>query len=294
VTAEMKPTIIYQWPDLRFYLTNALAPADSYLLAEPGDTAKSVLGKLQRGCECFWFHVDCTITTNFPTGRAELLATLSDMDIKVINGHVTDISKRYLHEFNRNHDFTDVSATNIGDPDELIIVKTNYNSLGDTEQYLSAVDLDLLGLNRSESVPAGFQYHVRARSSIDATFWSNPALVCERFIRNQYGIWYRAFIRRPKLALCQFQSPAPIKKDGKSTHLGTMWLRTDDGSAAQSATASLVLRFIEAFRLDFGAVDIVTDLKGVAAIIDVNTTPWVGRRAPEFPYLVNVTSYLRD
>lgn len=289
-----KTTVVYIWPNWEFYLARAVAPEATYLAAEPGDTCESILHRLTPDCECFWFHLDATITTKFPSERPALLAALSKRGIQALNGEVLDISKRCLHKFSREHGFVDVSAAEAGDPDELIIVKTDYNSRGSTERELTESDQALLGLPHDSAAPVDFQYHVGPRSSIDPSAWKNPALVCERFIRNDYGIWYRAFIRRPKMFVAQFRAAAPIKKDAKSVLLEITRLRTDDNSTMSNKIASMILRFADAFRLDFGALDIVTDLNGVAAVVDVNPTPWNGQRAALFQHLVDVTAYFKE
>jgi len=281
----MKTTVIYQWPDLRGYLAYKLMPEATCLVAEPGETGETVLRRMDTGCERFWFHLAATITTNFPSGRSELLASLGDRGVQVVNGHITDISKRHLQQFNRERGYLDVLAAETGDPDELLILKTNYNSGGDAERYLSTAEYDRLELNQSDAVPAGFKYHVGARSSFDPEYWKNPAFVFERFIHNKWGIWYRAMVRRPKVALCQFQCSAQIKKDGRSRLLQITWLRSDDRSAAAGSIGALVLRFIEDFQFDFGAVDLVTDLENVAAVVDVNPTPWGGGQPGVEAYL---------
>lgn len=283
----MRSTVIYQWPDSRGYLANVLMPDATCLAAAPGETNVTVLERLKSACECFWFHLNATMTTNFPADRPALLASLLGRRIEVVNGNVTDISKRYVQQFNREHGFQDVSAPQEGDPNELLILKTNYNCIGDGERYMSALQQDRLGLKRSEAVPEGFKYRVGPRSTFEPACWANPAFVLERFIHNEWGIWYRAMVRRPKIALCQFQSPAQIKKDGGSRLLQIMWLRSDDHSVRSGSIGSLVLRFIGAFRLDFGAVDVVTDLKGVATVVDVNPTPWGGGQPGVEPYLTS-------
>ena len=261
-------------------------PQATYLLAQPGEDPQSVVNRLPRDCQQFWFHVNCTVTSRFPLGRRGLLAALTERDIEVFNGYVTDISKRHVQQFNREHGFPDVSAPESGDPDEMLIVKSNYNYAGGPDRRLSAEDLEKLGLNEAQKVPAGFEYLVGTRSSIDPSCWKNPALVCERFVSNPNGIWYRAWKRGPKIALGQLYMPAPIKKVRKSTRLQTTWLRTDDDSCS-GLIPSLVSRFAAAFRLDYGAVDIVTDLQGTATVIDVNSTPW----STKFP---DIVAYLTD
>ena len=197
---------------------------------------------------------------------------------------MTDISKRYVQQFNREQGFSDVSAPESGDPDEILIVKSNDNYAGGPDRHLSAGHLEKLGLSEAQKVPRGFEYRVGKRSSIDPSCWKNPALVCERFISNSHGIWYRAWKCGPKIAISQFYAPAQIKKVRTSTRLQTMWLRTDDDSCS-GVIPSLVLRFISAFRLDYGAIDIVTDLRGKAAVIDVNPTPWSSLNADLIAYL---------
>ena len=80
-------------------------------------------------------------------------------------------------------------------------------------------------------------------------------------------------MRQPKIVLYQFQNPAPIKKAHRSTFLQSIRLHPTASSSA-SPIRSLVVSFINAFGLDFGAIDVVTDLNGDVAVIDVNPTPW--------------------
>ena len=269
----MKFSVIYQWPESRGYLVHRLLPAAHCLAAEPGETYKQVLERLPAECESFWFHTACSKTACFPAGRSTLLASLAERGVQVVNAQVTDISKRNIQQINREHGFVDVIAAEAGDPDELIIVKSNYNWVGGGERLLSAAEQAAIGLDPLEAVPEGFAYQVKPRSEVEPAYWTNPAYVCERFIQNDVGIWYRAWLNRPQLALIQLQNPAPIKKTQPSKRLHANLLRTDD-STTSSKIASLVIQFINAFQLDFGAVDVVTDLKGNAAVIDVNTTPW--------------------
>jgi len=264
--------LIYKWPALSGYMLQQVAPDANVLPAEPGETWETVLERLPATCDRFWFHVACTIATSFPTGRMQLLSELAQRGIQTVNALVNDVSKSYVQRFNREHGFPDVAADPAGDPDELLIVKTNDNCVGDAEQYLSKSARDLLGLEPSP--PAGFQYQVLPRCQIDPAYWSDPGLVCERFIENRLGVWYRAYLRRPKMALVQFRSAARIKKVDPSTRMQITWLRTDDDSCGSSTIATLMLGFINEFQLDFGAVDVVTDLNGFAAVIDVNPTPW--------------------
>ena len=282
----MKSVLLYRWPSRRGYFIDGLAPDAGYLPAFAGDTCEEVLERLQDVRETFLFHLDCTFTTNFPAGRLELLAELSRMGVQVLNGYVTNISKKYIQQFNCDHGFPDVSVAESGDPDEMLIVKSNYNSFGRTELRLSKWGQDVLGFKQPEIPSVGLEYRVIPRSHVDPADWSNPALVCERFVTNPDGIWYRVSVRRPKIVIRQFRCSNAIKRPSKSTVDRIFWL--GGAPSISSGVEALVWRFVEAFQLDFGAIDVVTDEHGVATVIDVNHTPFHSSHDPE------ILSFLRE
>lgn len=267
---------------LRFYLQDYVAPRAKLYRVRPGDSAEAILRRFSPPPRRFWFHIDWTVTRNIPAGRAELLAALRNSGAEIVNGDIVEVSKRSLHQFNRDNGFPCLAAGPEGDPGEPIIVKTNCNYGGSTERAVPAFIRRRFGLDRlSDSIRSFDQYRVLPRKDVPAAYWTDPSLVCERYIECNDGIWYRAYLMKPNLAICEYRSKEKVKKVGASELVRTIWMRTgEDPGNGCPPVATLVRRFILKYGLDFGAVDAVTDQAGLDAVIDVNPTPFYRHPVP--------------
>lgn len=238
-----------------------------------------VLSKIPPRTDTFVFHLNCTITTRFPLERKALVDALVSRGIAPRNDHVTDISKRAIQRCCQEENLRVTLAERNGDPDERLIVKTNLNFAGSSEWALSKSDREALGISSpSNLISKPYDYFVVARKEVREDWWEDESLVCERYISNAQGRWYRAYIQGPRVVLCRLSSKMKVKKVGESRLEDTWFLDYTDGSngAREDAAISVVhalSTFVRAFRLDFGTVDFVLDEALRPFIIDVNTTP---------------------
>jgi hypothetical protein len=267
--------VIYHWLTDSQFLLFHLAPDAVILEASVPDTVEEVGARLPPNASRFAFHLNCTQTGRFPLCRADLIIALEQRGLQVLNGGVTDISKRHIQERCRRLGLLTTRASPDGDPDETIIVKTNLNFGGNSEWALSEQDRSLLGIDPgSDIIWKPEHYRLLPRREVDPAWWSDPRLICERYVRNATNHCYRAYLLRDYLALCRLVNPEEIKKMDRS-RLDHLWMITlphlpPDGPPR--LLHDLVL-FIREFGLDFGTVDLVEDDQGRPYIIDVNTTP---------------------
>src|SRR5687768_11613207 len=158
----------------------------------------------------------------------------------------------------------------------MVIVKTDLNFGGDSEWALSDEQRAGLGIREgSDIIWKPNHYRVIPRKEVEAPWWTDPRLVCERFITNREERWYRVVQFLDRLAVCELSNPNQIKKVNESTVLRVWMVSLSDQAAPSDAPAGLIediRRFVRAFPLDFGTVDVVTDDSGGHYIIDVNTT----------------------
>ena len=236
-------TIVYSYPELDDrYLLAKVSHRYICLVANPFDTVDLLRYSTRLGCDEFYFHLDCSLTTAFPVCRTELIRKLTEMGATVINGHLTDTRKRSLQAINVACGLPSVAATRWGDPEELIIVKTNYNA-GACRELLMHSDWRMtLGLHDVPTDSSGkLSYIVARRKAISTSIWANSAFVTECFIENPLGIWYRAYIKGRRMALCCFKSPTPIKKVGKSALEGIQLIDLIDRHSTSEVFRQLVL-----------------------------------------------------
>lgn len=262
--------VIYQWLSDAGYFMHALWPSATRIEAHVHDGVGGVLDRVPPATRVFAFHLNCTLTSRFPQQRSALIAALEARSIRVLNGGATDISKRSVQRTCARLGLNTVAALQHGDPDEVVIVKTDLNFGGDSEWALSEEERRALGIgNGSDIIWKPNHYRVLPRKDVEAAWWTDDRLVFERFVRNSRERWYRAFFFLDRVALCELESPNTIKKVGDSI-VSRVWTAADEG------VASLIhdlKRFAVDMRLDVGTVDAVADDAGRHYIIDINTTP---------------------
>ena len=267
-------SVIYQWLSDSGYFIHALLPSACRLEASIHDRARDVVDRVPEGTGLFAFHLNCTLTERFPAERAALVRALESRGIRVLNAGATDISKRNVHRICGALGFDTLDAGAEGNPDELVIVKTDLNFGGDSEWALSDEERAALGVGKgSDIIWTPSHYRVVARRDVQPAWWTDTRLVCERFVTNAGDRWYRAFLHDRRIAVCELSNPNPIKKVGDSRVL-RMWTSSGD-AGPETFEARLtrdVERFARAIGLDFGTVDAVADDQGRSFIIDANAT----------------------
>jgi hypothetical protein len=277
VTAgEGKTWVLYEWLSEAGYFLQAVVPDYTRLPAQVDDRLNDVLDAVPAATTHFAFHLNCTVTERFPEERAALVEALRTRGVQVLNAGATDISKQRVQQVCATLGLNIVTAARAGDPDELIIVKTDLNFGGDSEWALSESQRAALGIREgSDIIWKPNHYRVLPRKEVEAPWWEDLRLVRERFVVNRDDRWYRVFLFLDRLAVCELWNPHQIKKVNESRVLRVWMVPLAEESVPADAPAGLVeglRRFVRAFPLDFGTVDAVADDAGGHYIIDVNTT----------------------
>lgn len=272
--------VVYRWLTSEAFLLPAIVPGATVLEAAVDEAAGDILARIPVDSGAFHFHLNCTHTDRFPLARAELVRQLRARGIPIINSALTDISKRAIQRACVELGLNTTTAPREGDPDELLIVKTDLNFGGDSEWALTLEERAAVGAGEgSQLIWKPDHYQVLPRKELEESWWTDPTLVREKYIDNRHDRWYRAFLLLSRMALCEFVDPSQIKKVGHSTASRVWLLQRSDVEASEGDTPyprQLVrdlLRFAGAFAIDFAAVDIVVSDAGQAYIIDVNSTP---------------------
>jgi hypothetical protein len=272
--------VIYEWLTSPAYLIRALVRDATVLTGAVDDDAGQILDQLAASTSCFAFHLNCTMTQRFPYSRDELVRGLLDRRVLPLNGGATDISKRAIQETCAELGLPTTRATRKGPPDETIIVKTNLNFGGASEWALSEGERRALGLGKgSDIIWKPDHYRILPRREIEDRWWTDESLICERYVENSEGLWYRCFVFLDRLAVCELASVEQIKKVGESEVRQTWMLTVSDGhreppgSGTPLGLVSALVRYVRATDLDFGAIDVLTDEQDRPYIVDVNTTP---------------------
>lgn len=277
--------VIYELHGWQGYLLAALLPDAVRLGAVVGETAGDVLRRLDRDATAFAFHLDLTRSARLPLDRPVLLRRLAGAAVGSINGAVVDISKRLVHRCCRRAGLASAAAPRHGDPDELLIVKTDYNYQGRKERLLTAEQRRRIGY---PEIPAQlladrpFSYRVVARREVGDDIFSSPHLVVERYVTNRDHRFHRIYLAGPSLVVSAVIDASVLKKMPVGIARESYFFDLDQPLEDQPVPARIhraavtAARFARAARLDFGALDLVSDDTGGMFVIDVNTTPYWG------------------
>jgi hypothetical protein len=274
---------VYAWPTAKGYYAEAVVPRVRNLRAKPRETAQAVLHRLKRDTTGFLFHLDLTDTCNFPQERERLVEELRTRGIRVWNAGLTNISKRAVHGTLRRLSLPSVLADRQGDAGERLMVKTDRNYGGRSEQWLSSRDRRALKLEGGSAVIGGaFEYRVMTRDEVPVSWWDDPELVIERFVENQEQRLHRVHVVLNRFAFWSGVSSLVIKKIRDCTDTREYFLRRGESHPdLPAALLRTVYQYTETFAMDFGAVDLVPDDAGCFYVIDANSTPWRGTESPE-------------
>lgn len=283
-----KDLCVYQWGRQTGYLFWMTSPESFLIPATIGESHTDVLSQVPPAVRVFAFHIDLTHTERVPLGRKALCDSLRAAGVLVLNEHVTNISKHAVQRACAAAGLKTTKARRNGNAEEMLIVKTSLNYGGENERMLAPVERRMLNLTRRMAPLSGhLSYRILPRRKVHARYWSSPVFIVERYIVNNRYLLYRAHVCRNRMVISRFFNLAPIKKMPPVFPSMNWYIRLPELISLPAAlpmpvsVARAVSIFCRAFRLDFGAVDILLDDDGECYIIDVNTTPHWGERGGE-------------
>jgi len=196
-------------------------------------------------------------------------------DVDVWNAFVTDISKRRVQQVCRGAGLPCAATTKEGDPDELVIVKSNANFGSKSERALSRREREKLHIQEPQALfRSELAYLVAPRRDVPDGLWQDEGLAIERYIHNAEHLFYRLRFVFDTWVISEVINPHYIKKMENCTSQKTFLVdRWDRSSRLPDGLMTIAARFIDAFRLDFGALDVTLDDRGDFYVVDANPTP---------------------
>ena len=228
---------IYEWKSWDGFLLPMMFPGATRVRARLGETSADLLKRIPSYAGSFAFHVNLTDTRRTPLRRAAFCRALRARGIRILNEQVTDISKHRVQEVCTQAGLGSTRAARAGDPDEVLIVKTNDNYGGEkVERFIE---------NR------GHVFY-RAHKVMDRVIISrmvNPAGIKKMLQQIRRTNWY---LHLPALEPIEGPRPMPMH------------------------VARTVSRFCTAVQLDVGSIDVLEDDDGECHVIDINASPFWG------------------
>ena len=258
-------------------------PDATRLRATLGETASDLLKRLPSDTEVFTFHVNLTDTRRTPLRRSAFSRALRSRGIRILNEHVTDISKRRVQEVCAQAGLHQAIAPRGGSPDEVLIVKSNANYGGEKEKLLSPGERRTLGLaSRSRLISGHDGYLIVPRRRVQPDHWRSRQMIVERFIENRHRVFYRAHKVLDCVIVSRMVNPAGIKKMLRHIRRTNWYLRLPELAPIKGPrpvpdhVIRTVTRFCTAFAFDVGSIDVLEDDEGKCYVIDANASPFWG------------------
>ena len=279
----MKSLCIYEWRSFRGFLLPMIFPEATRLHANIGESSSELLDRLPAGVEAFAFYLNLTDTRKTPLRRSAFSRALRARGIRVLNEHVTDISKRRVQAACAQSGLHTTLAPQAGDPDEMLIVKTDANYGGEKERLLSPEQRRALGLSsRSRMIERHDGYLILPRRQVRPEFWHSRQIVVERFIENRRHVFYRGHKVLDHLIVSRMVNPAGIKKMLQQIRRTNWYFRLPGDVPIQGPVpvpmrvVRAVAAFSRTFKLDVGSIDVLVDNDDQPYVIDVNASPYWG------------------
>jgi len=223
--------LIYQWPLDGGYLLHGLVPEAALVAAKPEHTVDAVLRLISPGAGVFLFHIDATFTGAFPLCRRALIEALERRGIRTVNGGATDISKNSIQRHCRELGLNTTAIDRSGAPDEMLIVKSNYNFGAWGEKRLSRRQRRLLGTGEISSIVGHeLDYKILPRRRIPEAWWTDRGLVVEKFIENSQERYFKVYLALERIAVSDITDPDRIKKAaGGAKRVHSLFTAAPDG-----------------------------------------------------------------
>jgi hypothetical protein len=224
-----------------------------------------------------------------PLPIRDLTNRLVERGVYVVNGLVQDVRKSKLQAHLAAIGLPSVKATSSGPADEILFVKTDLNYGGDLERWLPPEHIAAVGLEPliSPDIGGAYYYKTVERGMLQEDIWKDPAIVVEKYIANFEDSFYRVYFSGERIVIVQAFAPGIIKKlsgDPRNTNFVTDIEHLKAGTDELSISISLkldVATFVEKTPVEFGCIDIVHDGHDRHYIVDLNLTPYAGKRVAD-------------
>jgi hypothetical protein len=253
--------------------------------------------EFDRICDSFTtvcFQINLSVRGRLPLRIRDLTNRFAERSVYVVNGLVQDIRKSTLHAHLEAIGLTSPKAATSGSSDEILFVKTALNYGGDLERWLPPESIAAGGLEHL-IVPDFGAYHYKTveRGKLQKSFWTDPAIVVEKYVTNAENSFYRVYFSGKQVIIVKAFSRGIIKKlssDPRDTNFVTDLENLKAGTDNLEISARLkqdVATFVENTPVEFGCIDIVHDGDDNHYIIDLNLTPYAGAKEKNDVFLTN-------
>jgi hypothetical protein len=289
------PVAVLEWRAWNGFLLGHVLGEDAVRIeTDPFREFPSV--EFDRLCDSFTtvcFQINLSVRHRLPLRIRDLTNRFVERGVYVVNGLVQDIRKSTLHSHLELIGLSSAKATQSGDADEVLFVKTNLNYGGELERWVPVEDLAAGGLEHLVSNDIGaYQYKAVERGMIEEGIWTDPSIVVEKYVTNDENSFYRVYFSGEQVIIVKAFSQGVIKKlsgDSRDTNFVTDIESLKAGTDRLEISETLrhdVATFVELTPVEFGCIDIVHDGRDHHYIIDLNLTPYAGTR-PHDPFLTN-------
>ncbi len=232
-------------------------------------------------------HIDLSRPGHLLDGLGSRLDEVSRHS-SVVNRFAHDITKRRLHEVQRSLDLPCLSFDwEDCSPDDLVIVKTDLNYGGQPERLAREQGATIAYSNAMLHGEIGPEnYWVGRFRDVPLHLRGDHRLVIERFLGNSLDAFIRVYRVCGRLAVVVAFSPFSIKKVIGNENDFNYMLDVDDledeleGCPLPPGHIRSILKLGDAMGLDYFGADVVFSDAGEWAVVDINATPWAGKRPP--------------
>jgi hypothetical protein len=168
---------------------------DENLVFPALEVNKSLLEKHYNKFEAVLFNVNLSYFGAVTFGNELKIKDFINSDKVVLNEGLYDIRKRNLHKLLDKSGLTSAKAHSDGDPDELLMVKTNLNWGGEKEFIASSSVQDSINFKATKQHLQGHRsYYVKKRKDINPFLWNDNSIVIENIFRIRMTTFYDCIV----------------------------------------------------------------------------------------------------
>ena len=226
------------------------------------------------GEKVFLFHIDLSVQQRVPNCRQALMAALSDRGLILHNAFHTDQRKRLLQQASAQLGFKSLTATRDGDPDEMLLVKTDLNVGGGPERRALRrfPGMEVPPLPSRITTPS--EYYAAKRRDVPDEVWLDETLQVEVCVKNNKGLVLRTFWNQGKGVVSVIENPHEIVK--KRNEKCRRWNYTEGVDALTKSAFQQMAAYAKHLKVSFFAADFVVDEDQSICLVDLNLTPqWI-------------------